>query len=146
MKSLLCFLLLTLASVTSEVLATTVNEQKHFSLQLPQGFQVAKTSPVEDFEMYTISKGTQPYLYIYVGNQPSFPKTENSHGDEVSELAGPNVSIRSEWKGVQLVGREILFSVSNANGWPTRIHAWTARLLSPQVQVADRILFSIKTK
>lgn len=146
LKSLLVLALLTLTSITSGTPATEVNDQEHFSVQLPDGFRVVKASPVEDFEMYTISKGAQPYLYVYVGNQPAFPKRMGSAGSDVSELEGPNVSIRSEWKGAQLLGRELLFKVANPKGWPTRIHAWTAQLQSSQVQVADRILFSMKTK
>jgi hypothetical protein len=145
-KSLLLFLFVTFTSVIIGARATELNEQEHFSLQLPAGFHVLKAAPVEDFEIYTISKGSQPYLYVYVGNQPTFPKTKISGGNEVSELKGPNVSILSEWNGAELIARELLFEVSNVNGWPTRIHAWTAPSRPPQVQVADRILFSLKAK
>jgi len=141
----LLFVCLTLTSFTSGAFALILSEQEHFSVQLPEGFQIVKASPGEDFEVYTISKGTQPYLYVYVGNQPTFPKT-NPGGNEISELEGLNISIRSEWKGGELIAREVLFKMPDIKGWPTRIHAWTARLAPPQLQVADRILFSLKTK
>jgi len=49
-----------------------LNKAEKFALYTPTGFNVTKSSPVEDFEIYTVEEKGRPYLSIYLGNHPSF--------------------------------------------------------------------------
>jgi hypothetical protein len=134
-----------IAAWSTPTTADSVINEEHFSALTPDGFKVEKTAPVEDFEIFTISRGGKAYIYVYVGNQPAFPKFKPSGNSEVTTFEAPGVSVASQWQGAALVGREIL-SELNVNGeFPTALHAWTAPLPPAELAVADRILFSIKT-
>jgi hypothetical protein len=119
-------------------------KQEHFSVSLPKDFHVAKTSPVEDFDIYSISRGDTPYVMVYVGNHPTFPRQPPSGENEHAMLEAQHLRMFSEWSHDTLVRREILVGLPEGNGWPQYIHAWTAPGSAEAVRLADRILVSLK--
>jgi hypothetical protein len=125
---------------------TGQGETPYFSIILPENFQMTMREPVEDFQVYTISDRGRPYLYVYVGNAPSFPARTGLSPSDVSELDVPPLKILSEWRAGELAGRELLAHLSAPTGWPTALHAWTADLPRDALSTADKMLFSLKVR
>jgi hypothetical protein len=121
-------------------------KQAHFSIVLPGGFHVAKASPVEDFEIYTVSKDGTPYVKVYVGNQPDFPNRKAPSDGDRAVLETKQLRMVSQWSNNKLVDREVLVDIGRANGWPQYIHAWTVEGPDARIYLADRILVSLKVK
>lgn len=140
---------------------TLIKREFSLKLELPNGFQV-KSKEGPDFDFYEIHKGSKTYLAVYSGANPDFPH-EHIDDSEVSYLnvcvddnelrrevygepLGP-IRILSEWRDGRLVHRELLARYSLGGGWPTYLHAITTRHLSEdELQIADRILFSLQLK
>lgn len=121
-------------------------ETPYFSIVLPEKFHMTMREPVEDFQVYTISKGGLPYLYVYVGNAPSFPARTGLSPSDVSELDVPPLKILSERRAGELAGRELLVRLSAPTGWPMALHAWTADLPGDALSTADKMLFSLRVR
>jgi hypothetical protein len=123
-----------------------VQQEEAFSVVLPNGFFISKKSPVEDFDIHTIEKNGKPYVMIYVGNQPSFPmKKRLLRSEEGIVFSSDSVKIYSVFVSGNLASREILIKIKN-DQWPQYIHAWTVFQTQESVPLAEKILFSIKTK
>jgi hypothetical protein len=120
-----------------------MHREEHFSLLLPPGFEVKKSAPVQDFELYFVSKAGTAYVTVYVGNQPDFARLKRDGQNHVTTLRAPDFEMISLWKDTQLLGREIMVTLTHADTWPTRLHVWTAALPPEELQVADRILSSL---
>ncbi len=123
--------------------ASSMVQKQYFSLILPKGFQIADTAPMMDFDVYTVTKDGKPFVGIYVGNQPKFPRFTASAESTVTYLKAPGFEMVSLWEKDRLAGREILVELNASHGWPARIHAWTAQLPLDQMAIADKILSSI---
>ena len=160
-------LMLLISSVSSaktsiiEIKDTVTDTTFVLKLEVPDGFEVTNREG-PDFDLYEVEKGSKVYLAIYSGNHPDFPhdhiegsettyfetciddaKTERKvYGEPLEQM-----KILSEWKDGKLVHREMLIRYSLGAGWPAYLQAVTTRYLSQdELQVADRILFSLKLK
>jgi len=122
---------------------TRSHEERYFNLTIPDEFEITKTTPVEDFEIYTISKAGKSYVGIYVGNQPKLPKEEDWSRNSVTILKSSDIEMFSVWKTNQLIHREVLFKLKSSKDWPTCVQAWTFDLPQSEIWDADRILSSI---
>ncbi len=162
----LTLLLLTASQSIAKPAEVIISEpliRKEFSLkmELPEGFELtAQEGP--DFSLYEIHKGEAVYLVIYSGGHPDFPHTK-AEGTEVSSMdiciddgeldsrshghpIGP-MRIVSEWKDGKLIRRQLLARYTLGGGYPSYIHAFTiSGLTETELQVAERILFSLKLK
>jgi hypothetical protein len=115
----------------------------YFSLELLEGFNVTKTSPVEDFDVYWVAKDSKRYIGVYVGNHPSFPKLKNDGSSTETTLKTDKFEMRSLWKQERLTGRELLVRRLTGDGWPSHIHAWSADIPGELMPLADKILSSL---
>lgn len=148
-------------TVVTTIKDTVANMTFVLKLELPSGFKITR-SEGPDFYLYEVEKGSKVYIAIYSGNHPDFPhehiegsettyfetciddaKTERKvYGEPLEQM-----KILSEWKDGKLVHREMLIRYSLGAGWPAYLHAVTTRYLSQdELQVADRILFSLQLK
>ena len=106
---------------------------------------MTKRSPVEDFDVYSIARGKQTFVSIYLGNQPHFPRTTGAANMVASKFQARDVQMISRWANNKLMGREILIKLGTKDGWPAFLHAWTADLPPEMVITADQILSSLET-
>jgi hypothetical protein len=138
---------------------TIADREFSLRLELPDGFKlVSKEGP--DFYFYEIQKNSRAFVAVYVGSHPSFP-LEHVEGSESTylDVCIDDAEVReklkdrpleqfrilSEWKDGSLVHRELISRYSLGSGWPSYIHAVTTTHLSDdELQVADRILFTIQ--
>jgi hypothetical protein len=120
--------------------------EDYFEVTLPTGFEISKQSPVEDFELFRISRQKQLFVTIYIGNAPEFPILKASDGVSVTRFRTADCEMISLWSADGLRGREILVKSSRMHGWPTRLHAVTANLDPRDVRIGDQILSSIVSK
>ena len=142
---LLALVLNPLSPLCKAGLIDVMHKEEYFKLALPEGFDIIKKSPVEDFDIYTVSKSGEVYLSIYVGNQPTFPSLKKSSIDIVTLSKLPKLEMRSVWREGQLTGRELLIKLDPKMGWPMFLHVWTFQLPPDKVSVADRIISSLIT-
>jgi len=126
--------------------ADITSKNETFSVTFPEGFSIVKASPVEDFEIYRISKGTRAFVVVYIGNQPTFPKQVASPTSQVRMLSANGVQILSEWQSTVLIHRELLVDFGAGSRWPASLHAWTSVTTPSDVVVADQILLSIHAR
>jgi hypothetical protein len=124
--------------------ADEISRQSHFSIRLPEGFAILKESPVEDFDLYTISKNGRSYLRMYLGNHPDFPKRSTLPDSDVVEFEFGKVRVSSEWRTGVLAGREWRLEISENEGWPSVLHVWTVVDAPADVAVADRIVSTLR--
>jgi len=117
-----------------------------FSILTPNDFAIKKLSPVEDFDIYSIGKNGRPYVSIYLGNHPSFPRNSAGTGETITTFKTDNVQIISIQNNGKLAKKEILIKLTT-QGWPGYIHAWIIDDLTPtDIKMADDILMSIDTQ
>jgi len=140
------FALLSIILLKNLGASPTLNKQDYFNIVIPKGFRVQKESPVEDFELYTISKGNQSYVIIYIGNQPDFPKKIFSDSRQIVDVNTINRTIISEWKNNKLIGKQVKINLATPGGWPSSIHAWTTQIAPAKMMVAARILDSLSIR
>jgi hypothetical protein len=130
--------------------STEATREDYFEVTLPEGFEISKQSPVEDFQLFRISRRNQLFVTIYIGNWPMFPALKASNGVTATTFRSPNCEMNSLWGPDGLRGREILIKSSRTSDrpspWPTRLHAVTANLDPHDVRIADQILSSIISK
>ena len=120
--------------------------EDYFEVTLPEGFEISKQSPVEDFEMFRISRRNRLFVTIYVGNWPEFPILKPSSAVIATRFETADCAVISLWAADGLRGREILLKSNRTHGWPTRLHAITANLGPGDMRKADQILSSIVSK
>lgn len=124
-------------------------KEEFFKITTPEEFTITKTTPVGDFDLFVIKNSTHPYVGIYVGNQPDFPKNNGrSTQSESRTFQANNVTIISSWKKNELLGKEILVQLPTTTNpsWPMFIHAWISDLPLDEVSLADKILMSIELR
>jgi hypothetical protein len=126
------------------VRAEELSRQSHFTVILPEGFSILKESPVEDFDLYTISKDGRAYVRMYLGNHPAYPKRSALPDSDVVEFEFGKVQVTSEWRSGVLAGREWRLGISENEGWPSVLHVWTVVDAPGEVAVADRIVSSLR--
>jgi hypothetical protein len=114
----------------------------YFTLKLPPGFEVKKSAPVQDFEIFTVTNAGSTYAGIYVGNQPTFPKIQRDGQNDLTMFKAKDFEMISVWKDVQLLGREILIKLERSD-WPTYLHVWTAVLPPDKLSTAEKIVSSV---
>lgn len=115
-----------------------------FSVMLPRGIDVAKKSPVEDFDVYEFRKDGVTFLNAYVGNQPKFP-SEGFKGckEEAGAFKGfPERTLRKQT--TTTASREILIDISRNAAWPQFVHLWYVGLPLQTAKLADDIIGSIE--
>lgn len=108
-----------------------------FRVELPQGFRITTSRPGPDFNVYTIRRGDQSFVMIYVGPSSQFPIYD---GDMVQ--AGGRTSIVVN-EGGQRHAMEHLFQRSNA---PKEIHVWVSSLDGADEALGERIAQSVDAK
>ena len=124
--------------------ADEFSRQSHFTVMLPEGFSILKESPVEDFDLYTISKDGRVYVRMYLGNHPAYPQRPSLPDSDLVEFKFGKVQITSEWRSGVLAGREWRLGISGNEGWPSVLHVWTVVDTPMEVVIADRIVSSIR--
>lgn len=161
---ILLLLMTTPQVAIAKPVAVAIDGGYELLLELPEDFILEKTMG-HDFCLYTVSKGGEAYLGVYVGNHPNFPIQETKDGEvvdldicvhklseseRIQKKAGQwvsDVKIRSCWRQDNLSGRELLGYVQRPelNRLPVYFHVWTVQSLQANsLQTADRILFSVK--
>jgi len=118
-----------------------------FSVSIPSGFKISKTSPVEDFELMRFSKAEKVYLTAYLGNAPNYPSPRAKKNKAETKVSGlGNVDITTEWQGYDLIRKEMRIKLSERS-WPMFLHLSSADGLSrDEVMVAEKILSSVSVK
>jgi hypothetical protein len=100
------------------------------ALRLPEDAIVTKKTPVQDFNIYTVTYQKKTLLRVYEGNAPSFPtdaftKREADKGERQEKLGVVVRSVQKVTKGGY--SREVLVDISaksKAPGWPVFFHLW----------------------
>ncbi len=121
----------------------SLHQEKYFSLMLPTGFTVKMGAPMMDFEVYTFAVTGTPFIGVYVGNAPKFPRLKASAATSLTTLKTSGFEMVSLWHNDQLLQREMLITMPAQEGWPLYIHAWTTKLPTAQAAIADKILSSL---
>lgn len=124
-------------------------QEDFFKITVPEEFTITKTTPAGDFDIFIIKNSIRPYVGIYVGNQPNFPKNSNrSTPSESKTFQANDVKIISHWKQNTLLAKETLIQLPLISGpsWPMFIHAWISDLSSDEVLLADKILMSLEVR
>lgn len=124
----------------------SLHQEKYFSLMLPAGFTVRMGAPMMDFEVYTFAVAGTPFIGVYVGNAPKFPRLKASAATSLTTLKAPGFEMVSLWHNDLLLQREMLITMPAQEGWPLYIHDWSTKLPAAQAAIADRILSSLTVK
>lgn len=117
-----------------------------FSYSYPRDLSVSTKSPVEDFEIHTLTQGDgNVVLQMYVGNSPDFPTEEA--GESVGESTTPSgLAARSVARARNdgLREREVLVDLSSGNDWPKYVHCWYDSLSPELAAAADAVIESVQ--
>jgi len=111
-----------------------------FQLALPESGVINKSTPAEDFDIYTVTVDKKDVIKIYVGNAPSLK--DITRGANTAFMAN-NVAIYSSFQDDQLRRRDIVIKLREKD-WPMFIHAWTIEGTPQEVSVADQILMGLR--
>ena len=130
------------ACTTATSAETTEINKGYFTIRIPKGFNVQETKAVESDIFYTISHNDKPYLRIYVGNAPRFPRIGAVSDQDALLLRTRDLTIISKWTDKQRVALELLVARTAGPDWPMFVHAWTIAD-APEKQVSIRMLLSI---
>jgi hypothetical protein len=121
-----------------------------FSVTVPGGLSVRKTSPASDFDLLEFvdtSRTSQALLHAYVGNHPRFPRVAPADAKidsvELGDLGGQSVRWQ-EPSGVR--SREIILRLQPSRDWPAVVHFWYQRLNTAEAETADGIISSLDTE
>ena len=115
----------------------------YFAVKLPPGFEVKKTRPVQDFEIFAITSAGTTYASIYIGDQPTFPSLKRDGQTESTTFKSKDLEMVSVWKDVQLLGREILVNLNRSEHGPSCLHIWTEALPPEKLRIAEKIVSSV---
>lgn len=121
-------------------------KQDGFTIDLPARMGLERRTPVEDFVIYRLVVRKKAVGFIYVGNNPDYPKLKNLPSASQTTMLCGTFRCSSFWKESELVGREILIDLGKSNHWGGILHAWTAKVSKKNLAIAERALFSIKTE
>ncbi|MBB5746020.1 hypothetical protein [Brevundimonas variabilis] len=108
-----------------------------FTVVLPAGFQVTSGRPGPDFSVYTVRRGTQPFVMIYTGPASQFP----IYSGEIVQAAGRASVVTVE--GNQRRAVEHLFQRSTS---PGEVHIWVSSLDGADRQIAEQIAQSVDVR
>jgi len=137
------FLAIMQTSIAGELMKHKI---ENFAVSTPEGFSIKKSSPVEDFNIYSIEKNGKTYVLIYLGNHPDFPRRARGDQEATTKLNVGDVQVISIWRDKKLLKKEMLIKLAT-QGWPNYIHAWTTDgLVSSDMVIAENILMSIDTQ
>ncbi|MCL2656181.1 MAG: hypothetical protein FWD62_01965 [Betaproteobacteria bacterium] len=146
MKEFLVGIFLLLTAHLSSASDAVEHKIGNMAITTPSGFLVKASSPVEDFEIYSIQKNGRPYVSVYIGNQPGFPKKIASGHELQTRLYSDGLQVISIWRAGKLIKRELLIRLSQKK-WPNYLHAWIVDdLTSGEIEIADMILMSIDAR
>jgi len=129
--------------VSNSAFAFEERKEEYFRIEVPGNFVITKTTPVEDFDIFSIGLPEKSYVKLYVGNHPEFPSIKGKPAQTVRQLETQSVKIVSIWNGKTLIGKEMLINLPN-DSFPGYIHAWTSDLSPAEFLVADQIIMSLK--
>ncbi|MFC7379003.1 hypothetical protein [Brevundimonas sp. GCM10030266] len=119
---------------TVTVLDAAARAALPFTAELPSGFQIVTGRPGPDFRIYTIRRGEQSFVMVYVGPASQFPIYS---GEQVE--AGGRTSVVVTENG-QRRALEHLFQRTDA---PREVHIWTMSLDGADRALAERIAQSV---
>lgn len=108
-----------------------------FTVILPVGFQITAARPGPDFQVYTVRRGTQPFVMIYAGPTSQFP----IYSGDVVQAAGRASVVTVE--GNQRRAVEHLFQRTQS---PTEIHIWVSSLDGADRSMAEQIAQSVDVR
>jgi hypothetical protein len=108
-----------------------------FRLDLPEGFDLGTGRPGPDFTIYSVRRGTTPFVMIYAGPASQFP----IYDGQLAEVAGRASVVVTEADGRHAM--EHLFQRSTA---PREIHVWVASLEGADRALAERIAQSVDVR
>lgn len=132
-----------LVSCASAALGDTAEvKEQYFTIKRPEGFDIQKVAAVESDYFYTISLNDKPYVRVYVGNAPRFPRIAEASDQNLSVLRTRDVQFVSKWADNQIVDLEVLIARAAGLDWPQFVQAWTVAE-APDKQTAYRILLSL---
>lgn len=138
------FALSLLIQTGSEDSQLTKVEAGPVTFHVPKSLQVQKTTPVEDFDLITISDGDKRIVTAYLGNHPDFPRLKGEKGDLRESQLGDAIII-TKWKDNELIRKEMKVALSAE--FPMFLHIYSApSLTNEEVRMADKILSSIVVK
>jgi hypothetical protein len=119
---------------------------KYFTISVPKDFKLDTKTPVEDFDIITISKGEQVYVGIYAGNNPNYPLYIKREGKkEIEESKLGDVETISEWRGDKLLRKEMKIRLPNKQ-FPQFLHIFYGDVDKDTVMISERIVSSLKLK
>jgi hypothetical protein len=101
-----------------------------FRAELPTGFAITEGRPGPDFHVYTIRRGEQPFVMVYVGDYSQFPIYD---GELVQAGGRASIVLTEEGRRIAV---EHLF---DRQASPTQVHVWLASLDPADRAVAERI-------
>lgn len=108
-----------------------------FRLDLPEGFDLDTGRPGPDFTIYSVRRGTTPFVMIYAGPASQFP----IYDGQLAEVAGRASVVVTEADGRHAM--EHLFQRATA---PREIHVWVASLEGTDRALAERIAQSVDVR
>jgi hypothetical protein len=108
-----------------------------FRIDLPQGFRITTSRPGPDFNVYTIRRGDQSFVMVYVGPSSQFP----IYDGEMIQTGGRASIVVNE--GGQRHAMEHLFQRATA---PKEIHVWVSSLNGADEALGERIAQSVDAK
>lgn len=122
---------------TVTVLDAPARASLPFSVELPAGFQIVTGRPGPDFRIYTIRRGEQSFVMVYVGPASQFP----IYSGEQVEAGGRTSVVVSD--GGQRHAMEHLFQRADA---PREVHIWTMSLEGADRALAEQIAQSVDVR
>ena len=105
-----------------------------FTLTLPAGFEIVTGRPGPDFRVYTVRRGTEPFVMIYAGPSSLFPIYE---GDEVEAAGRASILVMEGGR------RRALEHLFNRDGAPRQVHVWVASVEDRDRDLAESIAQSV---
>lgn len=114
---------------------------KGLTIQVPADVKVSRKSGLEDFVIFTFTKGTNILLNAYLGNQPNFPfeKGKSIKKETINEISVE--CLEPQVKG-GFHSREILFHLDSPE-WPQRLHCWYSGLTGDEALQVNNMLSTV---
>ncbi len=105
-----------------------------FTLTLPVEFEIVTGRPGPDFKVYTVRRGTEPFVMIYTGPSALFPIYE---GDQVEAAGRESILV------VENGRRRALEHLFSRDGAPRQVHIWVASVEDADRDLAETIAQSV---
>lgn len=106
-----------------------------FKIELPTGFQIVTGRPGPDFKVYTVRRGSKPFVMIYAGPSSQFP----IYDGDTAVVGGRTSVVVNE--GGQRHALEHLFERDGAT--PREIHVWVSSLEGADKALGEQIAQSV---